>query len=82
MNETEMAKILFSLNKKAKNIREEQRDLVYRKTRKITKTNKGAIETQINNLRNQKFSYYKEKDELLRTYFSPICIHKTNHIVK
>lgn len=81
-NETEVADILFSLNKKAKNIREQQRNICYRKKRKITKSNKGEIQNTLNSLREQKFSYYEEKDKLLDTYFEPICIHKAQHCTR
>lgn len=81
-NEVEVADILFSLNKKAKNIREQQRNICYRKKKKITKSNKGEIRNTLNNLREQKFSYYKEKDKLLATYFEPICIHKAQHYTR
>lgn len=81
-NETEVADILFSLNKKAKNIREQQRSITYRKQKKITKSNKGEIKKTLNNLRQQKFLYYEEKDKLLTTYFEPTCIHKAQHYTK
>ena len=53
-NEVEVADILFSLNKKAKNIREQQRNICYRKKKKITKSNKGEIRNTLNNLRDRK----------------------------
>lgn len=81
-NEAEVADILFALNKKAKNIREQQRSITYRKQSKVTKSNKGKIQNKLNSLRQQKFSYYEEKDKLLTTYFEPTCIHKTQHYTK
>lgn len=81
-NEAEVADILFTLNKKAKNIREQQRSITYRKQKKITKSNKGEIKNTLNSLRQQKFSYYEEKDKLLTTYFEPTCIHKAQHYTK
>lgn len=81
-NEAEVADILFALNKKAKNVREQQRSITYRKQSKVTKSNKGKIQNKLNSLRQQKFSYYEEKDKLLTTYFEPICIHKTQHYTK
>ncbi len=81
-NEAEVADILFALNKKAKNVREQQRNIVYRKKKKVTKSNKGEIKNTLNSLRQQKFSYYEEKDKLLTTYFKPVCIHKAQHYTK
>lgn len=76
VNETQMADILFTLNKTAKNLRDKQRGIVYKKNKKITKSNKGKINSQIENLKQQKFDCYEKKDLLLTTYFQPICIHK------
>lgn len=74
VNESQMADILFTLNKTAKNLRDKQRGIVYKK--KITKSNKGKISSQIQDLKQQKYDCYEKKDLLLTTYFDPICIHK------
>ena len=74
--EQEMADIIFSLNKKAKNIRDEQRSMIYKQSKKLTKSNKNKIQNEIQNLKMQKFEYYEQKDLLLSTYFEPIEIHK------
>ena len=44
--------------------------------------NKGEIRNTLNTLREQKFSYYEEKDKLLATYFEPTCIHKAQHFTR
>ena len=75
-SEEEMADIIFSLNKKAKNIRDEQRDMVYRQSKKITKSNKSKIRNEIKYLKQRKYEYYEQKDLLLNTYFDPTEIHK------
>ena len=76
INESQMADILFTLNKTAKNLRDKQRGIVYKKKKKITKSNKGKISSQIQDLKQQKYDCYEKKDLLLTTYFDPICIHK------
>lgn len=76
IDEGEMADIIFSLNKRAKNMRDKQRNIVYKKNNKLTKSNKGKIKAEIADLKEKKFEFYEQKDLLLSTYFEPICIHK------
>ena len=74
--EEEMADILYSLNKKAKNMRDAQKKIVFAKHSKSTKSNKGKFSNKIQEVKDKKNTYYEQKDALLSTYFEPICIHK------
>lgn len=82
VSEEEMADIIFSLNKKAKNLRDEQREITYKKKKKITKSNKGKVQKEVASLKEQKNEYYEQKDLLLTTYFEPVCIHKQHLEIK
>ena len=72
----EMSDMLYSINKKAKNLRDKQIDMVRHILPYKTKSNKKKLETEFKEIEEQKNKYYEQKDYILKTYFEPECIHR------
>ena len=76
-NKKEIAEVLYSLNKKAKNRRDEQFDIALKqKSYKNTKTKRNNLNEELTNVTERKKDYYALKTKILTENFEPSCIHR------